>query len=259
MLNDPDELKYGVDRITAWFDEQGNALSGSAGIHVVLRAVIADLAEWILLNPAYVVCASTNRDSLGQWRGYAGSGGYAVELDAGYEYAISGRPDPDTTFSLVPTWVKVAYKRADQDALIQSVFEYILDGKTAVGRLAGTSDAHSTEILVRALLSGLAAALKHPSFSDEAEVRLIAFLPHGLSPEFRGSARGVIPYIKLSTAVFPNLSHPLRAFPLPVKSVRIGPPRGEAMDQRIRGVRILLDSTGRSGVPVNPSEIPFIP
>jgi hypothetical protein len=259
MLNDLDELNYGARCISAWYEKSGNARSGNSAVHIAIRSTLSSLADSILTHPAYVVSASTEGDSLGQWRGYAGAGGYAVELDPHDGYMVVGRPDPEASYSLDPAWVKVAYEREEQDSLIGGVFNYILDRTSLVGRAVGMDDAGTAQQLVSGLISGLAAALKHPSFGDEKEVRLVAFLPPGVTPRFRGAARGVIPYLTLATAVFPNLVHPAKTSPLPVRSIRVGPPQGVAMEQRERGVRMLLDATGRSDVPVNRSDIPFIP
>ncbi|WP_154097042.1 DUF2971 domain-containing protein [Microbacterium testaceum] len=259
MLNDPDELRYGAERVTEWFERAGNAEAGSSGAHLAIRTALSHLPERILRDPAYVVCASTDGDALGQWRGYAGAGGYAVQLDTRHEYTIVGRPDPDVTFSLAPAWVKVAYTPDEQATLIQSVFDYILDSSTVVGRLVAMDDAESASKIVEGLLAGLAAALKHPSFIEEKEVRLIAFLPPGGRPKFRGNNRGVIPYMELTTAIFANVAYPPRTFPIPIQGVRIGPPRGDAMDQRRAGVAALLRATGRGALPINGSEIPFLP
>lgn len=259
MLNDPDELRYGAERVTEWFETAGNAEAGTVGAHLAIRNALSDLPERILQDPAYVVCASTDGDALGQWRGYAGAGGYAVQLDTGHEYSIVGRPDPNATFSLAPAWVKVAYAPDEQADLIQSVFNYVLDDSTLVGRLVAMEEAGSASTIVEGLLAGLAAALKHPSFSEEKEVRLIAFLPPGVRPKFRGNDRGVIPYMELSTAIFPNVAYPAPTFPIPIEGVRIGPPRGEAMAQRRAGVAALLRATGRGALPINGSVIPFLP
>lgn len=259
ILNDPDELRYGARRVIEWFDQPGNGEAGGVGVHLAIRHVLSDLEERIAANPAYVVCASTDPDLLTNWRGYAGGGGYAVKLDTIVEYSIVGRPHHETSFSLAPTWVKVAYSKQEQDSLISGVFDYMLDERTLVGRIAATDDARATGILVRALLSGLATALKDPSFTDEREVRLIAFPHESVIPKFRGTARGVVPYIEIETAIFPDLAFPHTPTPMPIEDVWVGPPRGEAMEQRARTVRMLLDSTERKSVPVNDSKIPFIP
>ena len=259
ILNDPDELRYGARRVIEWFEEAGNAGAGDIGVHLAIAHVLSGLEEWIIANPAYVVCASTEPDLLINWRGYAGGGGYAVRLDAFDEYSVVGRPDPEKTFSLAPSWVKVAYGKQAQDDLIRGVFDYLLDDSTLVGRIAATDDAQATVALARALLSGLATALKDPSFVDEREVRLIAFPHETVIPKFRSTVRGVVPYLEIETATFPNLAYPPTFHRMPIEDVWVGPPRGEAMEQRARTVRILLNSTGRKSVPVNESKIPFIP
>lgn len=259
MLNDLQELKYGVHRIEEWFERDGNGRHGGLGAHLAIRSVLGDLGKSLLANPAYVACASTEGDLLGQWRGYAGDGGYAVQLETAHEYTLAHSLSPNSAWSLAPTWVKVAYETPDQDLLIEAVFDHILDNHSVIGRLLVENDVSNAVVLVSGALSGLAAALKHPSFASEQEVRLVAFLPTGIAPLFRGSVRGVVPYVELVTAIFPNLAHPVHRFPLPIRDVRVGPAARDAMEQRSRGVRILLDSTGRTALPVNHSTIPFLP
>lgn len=259
MLNDPDELTYGAERVAKWFEREGNARAGGAAVHVAIRSVLSDLRDWILTNPAYVVCASADGDMLGQWRGYAGKAGFAIELDPADEYAIWGRPNPNSSFAWAPAWIKVAYTPSDQDTLMQHYFSYMLDDRQKLGHLIESGGGNVATELVRALLSGLASALKHPTFAAEQEVRLIAFPPREVRPMFRGGDRGLMPYLEVVPAIFPNAMEPLRPMQLPVKSIRVGPPRGDLMTQRERAARILLDATGRSRAPLNRSVIPFIP
>lgn len=198
-------------------------------------------------------------NSLGQWRGYAGRGGYTIELGTwDPEPMTVERPDLDATWSVAPTWVKVEYQQEGQDRLISAVLGDVLDPTRSVGGFAARSD-ENAQILMRGRLSSLAAALKHPSFAEEQEVRLVSFLPPGATPKFRGNNRGLIPYIELTTGIFPHALSTTEHSPLPIMSVRIGPPAGHAMEQRARAARLLLDSTGRADAPVHKSEIPFIP
>ncbi|MBB6389986.1 DUF2971 domain-containing protein [Microbacterium thalassium] len=258
MLNDPDELEYGVARVVEWFEQQDYLDEGTAGAHIVIRSVLSGLREWILANPAYVVCASTEGDMLGQWRGYAGTAGYAIKLDPAHEWAVWAR-DGQAGFAWSPSWVKVAYTAHEQDALMRRYFSYLLSEDNFIGRLVAEFAIQDAVEHVRAMLSGLATALKDPSFAAEQEVRLIAFPPDGVSPRFRGSVRGLVPYLELVPAVFPHMLRPHKPIALPVQDITVGPPRGDQMNQRARTARILLDSTGRKAVPVNRSVIPFIP
>lgn len=258
-LNDPGELTYGAQRIGEWYELYGAAAPGSEKVHSAIRSALPELEESLLSDPAYVVSASIDGDSLGQWRGYAGPGGYAIELDTwDPEPMTVERPDPNVTFTVAPTWVKVEYQREAQDKLIRLALDDVLDVNRVVGGFAARSDLDA-EILVRGRLSSLAAVLKHPSFAEEKEVRLVSFLPPGSDPKFRGTARGLIPYIETTTGIFPHALAETVYSPLPIKSVRVGPPAGDAMRQRVRATRMLLDSTGRSGASVHESEIPYLP
>ncbi|MBF9336804.1 DUF2971 domain-containing protein [Microbacterium lacticum] len=259
QLNDFSELQYGAQRIIDWYEAEGNATSGTIREHVPIRIVLGDLLKQLADNPAYVCCASTTRDSLEHWRGYAGEGGYALKLDAFETYTLIGRPSVDTGFMVSPEWVKVRYLPDEQDELIHSVFTQLLDPTRQMGQIVNSGDQRAAVIVVQAHLAGLAAALKHPSFEKEDEVRLIVQRPDGVTPDFRASRRGPVPYLTLGRAPFGNAQSPTVFTPLPVSEVLVGPPSGDAMEQRVRGTRTLLDAMGRAGVPVNRSELPYLP
>jgi hypothetical protein len=259
QLNDFSELQYGARRILDWYESEENAAAGTIREHVPIRIVLNDLLKHLAENPAYVCCASTTRDSLEHWRGYAGEGGYAVKLDAFATYTLIGRPSVDTGFMVSPEWVKVRYKPAEQDELIRSVFDLLLDPTKQMGMIANSEDQPAAVLVVQSHLAGLATALKHPSFEKEDEVRLIVQRPSSVVPDFRSSRRGPVPYLTLGHAPLGNAQSPTVFAPLPVSDVLVGPPTGDAMEQRVRGTRTLLDATGRTCVPVNRSDIPFLP
>jgi hypothetical protein len=259
QLNDFSELQYGAQRILDWYETEGNAATGTIREHVPIRIVLSDLLKHLAENPAYVCCASTTRDSLEHWRGYAGDGGYAVKLDAFATYTLVGRPSVDTGFMVSPEWVKVRYKPTEQDKLIRSAFDLLLNPTKQMGMIANSKDQPAAILVVQSHLAGLAAALKHPSFEKEDEVRLIVQRPDDVVPDFRPSRRGPVPYLTLGQAPLGNAQSPTIFTPLPVRDVLVGPPTGDAMEQRVRGARTLLDATGRTCVPVNRSDIPFLP
>jgi len=259
QLNDFSELQYGAQRIIDWYEAEGNATSGTIREHVPIRFVLNDLLKQLADNPAFVCCASTTRDSLEHWRGYAGEGGYALRLDAFETYTLIGRPSVDTGFMVAPEWVKVRYKPQEQDELIRAVFELLLDPSKQMGSIVNSGDQAAAVVVVQAHLAGLAATLKHPSFEKEDEVRLIVQRPAGVTPSFRPSRRGPVPYLTLGCAALGNAQSPTVFSRLPVREVLVGPPSGDAMEQRVRGTRMLLDSMGRTGTPVNMSELPYLP
>lgn len=259
LLNDFSELRYGAERIRRWYETSTNATGGTARDHIAIRFVLNDLVSQLAENPAYVCCASTVRDSLEHWRGYAGDGGYAIQLDPAQTYTLLQRPSVETEFMVAPVWLRVRYSPAEQDELIETIFEQLLRPHSLVGRMLATDDTASAITVVRANLAALAAVLKHPAFAKEEEVRLIVQRPPAVQPEFRPSRRGPVPYLTLGHAPLGNAQSPTVFTPLPIGEVLVGPPTGEAMEQRERGSRMLLDATGRSGTPVNLSNIPFLP
>lgn len=259
LLNDFSELKYGAERILAWFEAEDNVLGGTARDHVAIRFVLSDLVKQLADNPIYVCCASTIRDSLEHWRGYAGEGGYAVKLDPGMTYTLLDRPSVETGYMVGPVWLRVRYRADEQDQLIEWVFTQLLKPNSLVGRMVASEDEDSAVAVVQAHLAALAAVLKHPAFEKESEVRLVVQRPEGVRPDFRPSRRGPVPYLTLGHAPLGNAQSPTFFAQLPVGEVVVGPPSGEAMVQRERGTRMLLDATGRRGTPVNRSDIPFLP
>jgi hypothetical protein len=91
--------------------------------------------------------------------------------------------------------------------------------------------------------------VKHPSFSEEKEWRLLlesATKDTELEPDFRPGGLGVVPYIKVS---LPNDA---------LEEVRVGP--GAHPEERKRGVEMLLEKLRLDrSVKVEASEAPYRP
>ena len=259
VLNDPDEMKYGAAIVSEQFPAVSNHFDPTTSLGRLVREVAIGLEEWILENPAYVVCASQRGDMLGQWRGYAGRAGYSIELEAHHEYVVWPTHTPKRSLSWEPTWVRVRYHEEDQADLLRQCMETIIRPRSQAKLWLSAGSTDMVKEMIRALLAAAAAAMKNPAFEDEREVRLLAFKPRKVTPSFRGGERGLMPYVQVVPALNPNEIFPTRTAPMPVVSVTVGPPRGDLMDQRERAARILLDSTGRHEVPVHRSAIPFIP
>ncbi|MCC2030531.1 DUF2971 domain-containing protein [Microbacterium sp. YMB-B2] len=262
MLNDPEELAYGARRIIDWFNNQPNESSLHAALRTQMQYVLDDdFIEWVLENPAYVVCASTHYRVLNQWRNYGSTKGVAVKLDAHAEY-IPSNPPRMTGFLLVPQWVTVEYDPDRQDKRIERVLSKIAEGN--LKPLLESSQPGAASTLVRGVLASLAASMKDSAYAEEQEVRLISYLPVGYRPKHRGSDRGVIPYIEIThhenygwaLAGLDALANSLA--PLPIEEVRVGPPDGDSEAQRIVGVTSLLRANG-SKARVLGSTIRYLP
>jgi hypothetical protein len=196
---------------------------------------------------------------LSQWRGYA-KGGFAIEFDetgiddlnkaetAGYRYQgiITNNVSYDDYESHVP--------KKDFDglgtALLKSLVPKIAD------RLTDILGPKTTEDFARPFLS-VAPFLKHPSFQEENEYRIVALCNRptvceekderkAKTIQFRARPNGqIIPFI----ALYDELKTML-----PIKAIIIGPHPNQA--ERQMSAEILLEKIGLD-VPIRLSEIPF--
>ncbi|MCE0508969.1 DUF2971 domain-containing protein [Microbacterium sp. KKR3/1] len=262
MLNDPEELVYGAKRIAQWYERFGETLPKDLSLHMQLTQILNDdFVDSILRKPAYVVCASTDYRVLNQWRNYASTSGVAVSLDSHAEL-IPADPPMMSGFIFLPQWVTIAYQPDEQDHRIHRVLESITSG--LIKPALDAPDAATANKLIRGLLAALAASMKDSAYTEEKEVRLIAYLPEEASPSHRGSSRGVVPYMRINH--YPNFGWELAGLtglgdpkaPLPIEEVRVGPPEGESERQRVIGVTSLLRANG-SKARVNGSTIRYLP
>jgi hypothetical protein len=143
----------------------------------------------------YATCFCEDSDLLSQWRGYAGEGGYAVGFYAeALKVAATREVEGVEQSCLARIHYGLDSARAALDAL--------------VGNLAMHAKAHysveSWHQFMQQVLP-LVSTVKHPSFAEEREWRLLS-LSWGLEGdlEFRAGRLGLIPY---------------RRFPIPVDSV----------------------------------------
>lgn len=271
LLNDPQELRYGAKRISRWWAANRDRITADAsGLRPIVNNQLESFHKTILENPAYVVCASERR-LLSQWRNYASSKGFAIKLDASRSYGIVDDPlvggpkdaprttsTPKNALTLLPTWVRVAYKQGEQDEVIGATFKWLAMKVGPVGRLLAANDDLNATTLVKAYVAALAASMKHPAYREEREVRLIAYLPENRRPGHHPAARGVVPFIRIMATPDPDLSEQRPFQPLPIREVRVGPPQGVSERQRRLGAESLLRTYG-FGAEVKGSQIPFIP
>lgn len=268
LLNDPQELRYGARRVSRWWHRnRGTIASRSPGFRAIADRHLDAYHKTVLDNPAYVVCASEKR-LLSQWRNYSSSKGFAIKIHAGSAYGIVDDQSstdkarttstPKDSLTLLPTWVRVAYKPDQQDAYIRKTVEWLASVEGPVGRLLAARDDRNAAVLVEAYVAALVASMKHPAYREEREVRLITYLPRERLSLHYPSSRGVVPYVRIMATTDPNLTSKREFKPLPIREVRVGPPQGASERQRMLGVESLL-RTHAFSVPVKGSKIPFIP
>lgn len=181
--------------------------------NVVQHALSADL-----LGRVYFVSASLDGDAVSMWQHYAHRGGYAIELNAG-ETLIPDVGTPARS-DLDATWAHIIYDVQQQRSAIRALLKY-------TGELTPV-DMEPDEMKVQAdaqYLETLICLLKHPSFSGEREVRMIASVPEGQHVEhYRVRGSRLVPFLKVVAvqrgdgAIVAD-----RSRTLPVVGVRLGP------------------------------------
>lgn len=262
MLNDPEELSTGANRIVQWYERFSDELPNHPPLQLQLTEILSDdFVNKIRARPAYVVCASTDYRVLNQWRNYGATSGVSISIDP-HAALIPDNPPLMSGFMFLPQWVTVAYQPADQDERIRRVLSKITAGQ--IQPVLDSPNPSAANILLRGLMAALAASMKDSAYAEEKEVRLISYPPEGARPRHRGSARGVIPYLAINH--YTNFGWELAGLeglgnssaPLPITEVRVGPPDGESERQRVAGVTSLLRANGLNQ-PVNGSTIRYLP
>lgn len=284
FLNDEHEFTTGTRYISGKLKEisgKGRRTAKDIDKHFAKRGI--DPAE------AFILSASWDGDSLTLWRNYAKhTVGYAIGLrpevhltplevrpgdthpspPEGWEpEAIEYEGGEQVVFNpdhpqIAPIarnsgqWVSVVYKgKARRKIVQQQSWSY---------NLKQTSDQKSLDIYLPWLSDLL--LMKNPGFRDEREVRMgyVQVKPEWKFIAFRGTAWGVTPYVKLTTAPetydiedadFASALHATGPSKLPISHIRIGPtPYRKAAK---RALRQLLDSSGYSDVTILSSKIPY--
>lgn len=271
FLNDRREYEFGRDLLKGILAE----VKESAHIHPLQKTFIEEIAaladEMSHNSPLYVLCASEAKDSLSQWRAYGvDSRGQAV----GHSLGIDGRaigvvldsadgsrtPTPEVNS---PGWSKVLYHPDEQEALIVASLGLVAALCPPPGSMLGAEELSIQKASVAANLINALLHCKHPSFSEEREVRMIFSIPVG-SPciQHRPGNFGVIPYIRINLIPiddFPKAEAPpfstLDPKRLPIRSIMFGP--GLEAELASAGIQSLLTVNGYQAVEIAWTESPY--
>ncbi|MEZ3162251.1 DUF2971 domain-containing protein [Microbacterium sp. BWT-B31] len=262
MLNDAGEMSYGVARV----QDVGSRWSAPAGsdpaASELLQRAIENLEDSMIENAPFVLSASTSPFLLNQWANYGDSSGCAVGLDALsllHDADRSGGPSPRQA---LPLWLEVVYEREDQDAYIRELLDELVSQDKLISQAIRHD--HEPASLLEQNLSMLVAALKHPAFRAESEVRVVVMKQESTTTHYRPTARGIVPFVKLHGTI----SDPEKGLqaaiagtsplPLPITAVHVGPPQGDSERRRVASMREFLRSRGYD-VEVDGAGIPYLP
>lgn len=258
-MNDWMEVVYGYDIMMGTL----RSLVGSGELPARSQLVFNDVLRAMELpdSPfvdAYFAAFCEKGNLLSQWRAYAGTQGFAVEVDP---LVIKG--ELTLTTKALARNLRLAKVEYDPERQRTSFRELIDELIETVEAQHGHSDRlHSTLAeFVRVVLSSWAATVKHPGFEEEQEWRVI-FQPmitaeekYHSTEEFviRVEDYALVTHVELMPSKV--LPHHARQLPkLPIKSITCGP--NVSMRSTMRALEILLRNNGYEGVKIMKSEIP---
>lgn len=248
FLNDEQESVYGRKELIERISGMENPVSnpghwahhlGEPAIETFDSYVNMALAEFQeARSPVYVTCFCESGDLLGQWRAY-GREGYAIEFRT---TCLSEALQNVTTYPPATGFGKVAYGIDQSDEIVNEAISKVASFNLNHPGIRSHYAAMSMESTL--------ARIKHPSFVDEHEWRLVIGLERFSvdSPQlderikFRASSVGVVPYIEV----------PLSKDA--IVSVNVSP--GPRAYVRQAGIERLLSSYG-IGVPITTSDVPL--
>lgn len=186
-LNDPSELRHGVESALAILDEIGAGASERPELAVFAKQFRRILSSGIEVIAHYFVCCfSQNGDDLGQWRAYADNGrGYAIGFDG---------PALVKAFSTDPTSNGQTFRITYSDEHLQDMHRRLIDIVVPFvsfprGRNLeeATLNQYMLELQMRLALLVLQASIlfKHRAYTHEDEYRLLQIHRTGRVPDVR--------------------------------------------------------------------------
>src|SRR6266851_4669429 len=191
--------------------------------------------RWLQKPDVCVFCLTEDPDLLSQWRGYTPpDGGYSIGFDSSALRRILIREHS----RLVPC----TYDTIEQGALLAEALDSAVSGVLA--QLATPSRAELDQLVESALgafvrdFVEIAPSIKHPSFKEEREWRLVSRIVLGKDDQlnFRPASGVLLPYYKL------DLDNGDGS--IPIRTLVVGP--GPHQDLAAQAVLLFFE---RSGLP----------
>jgi hypothetical protein len=252
-LNDTREVTYGFDVMRKVLGDDTDLVNS-----VALSKLRIHLEEEDPLSPYNIYTASFSAapDSLSQFRLYG-------PIALGFETNPIGFGYPKGDSHLG----RVVYQLEKQIKLLQTFFSIVKQSEeydTSCDEEV-KSKSITMEYLVYQLLR-ISALFKHPTFSDEKEIRLLYYEPLDImghfkqdtaQRQFKISGGLIVPFTDTlnTTRVFSSDENPKTPKKLPLKSVVIGPSAQAKV--LASGMRDLLNNLGYREVEISLSEAPL--
>ena len=240
FLNDTSEVHYSRQVIGRRAADREVELSETYG-GFLAHGTAAGLGGSVMFPDTFVASFCEDGDNLTQWRTY-GRGGHGFAL--GFCWESLRRLSQVYSYSLV----RIIYDTARQDERVDHVIDEAADQYAAWGGETPDLTSAKQVLLVTYALMVALWSIKHPSYADEREWRLVHMmfpLDPPPTPFLRDGPSELTPYEKVP------LNAVLGGFPL--KEIVLGPC---ALDTRLQ-VEARLAENGMGDVVVRDSDVPF--
>lgn len=183
VLNDRLEVKYALEQMRSYIAKDNEKSIGQQPLNAVFRSD----SFW-----QFVSCFSLARDQLSQWRAYTSDVGIAIGFDREHLVRAVERINGHARLCRYLTPSAFSELRPELDEIASA-----LQTPKALNSSGALIDMELQEKLTRQATK-LATSIKHPSFSEERELRLIVS-HHDCHDkvEYRASTDALIPYTKI--------------------------------------------------------------
>jgi hypothetical protein len=261
-MNDWMEVVYGYDMMMSALRDlvaEGKFPDRSQAIFKELLGVMQQPDSPFV--DAYFAAFCEKGNLLSQWRAYAGTQGFAIEVDPlvlNGELTLTTKA-PARNLRLTKIEYDPARQKKNFLRLIDELTETI-EGQHSPRGWRSERFLNTLVEFVRVVLSSWAATVKHPGFEEEQEWRVI-FQPLITAEEKYSSTQEFVVRVEDYTLIthvefIPSevLPHGKRGPKLPIRSITCGP--NVSMRSTMRALEILLRNNGYENVEIKKSEIP---
>ena len=250
--NDEDESRHGYEIAHSVIKKYLRKSKRTRPRDALMINYVEAISLLIEANPAegfYICCFCDEDNLLSQWRSYGANGtGVSIAFDPMEFIHITG---PDLPLGLMRLW-KVFYEESQQLRIVESAIEFVWDSRAP----SDTAD----QLARRAVdaIQFFIPTFKNADFREEKERRLI-FTPDPscpVKPRYRVGRGMLIPYYSVrDLAEAAGRSGPNDAWPLPIRSIMVGPSAQKALN--VESTTMLLRQNGYTSVNVRASATPY--
>lgn len=206
--------------------------------------IVRDSDKMFIFDPICVTCFSEIGDLLGQWRAYADDcKGYAIGLS--FEWLKNQTISLEYPFRLL----RVIYEPKKQFELVSKLLDVTIDDVSSIMAEVGEKDLEDTLSLMTSLFQRLTAefspGIKHPTYSDEREWRLLSLKGHMDVCATKGN---FVQFVVI------NLDNPERNHPF--RTIKLGPKNNYKIEKP--AIKLLLKKLGlENDIKLSRSVIPM--